>query len=111
MPYSIFINVVNFALSLVVLFMVFDTIKRTKNDFSKALKFLFFVFLTFSLVVLLTLLGELNLFRAEVPVDITRLIFVILSLISIRIINRKVKEVNHDIEHNNNNKKHRKIKR
>src|SRR3989338_7281996 len=98
MPYSIFINVINFALSLVVLFIVFDTIKRTKNDFSKALKFLFFVFLTFSLVVLLTLLGELGLFRAEVPVDITRLAFIILSLISIRIINRKVKEVNHDIE-------------
>lgn len=102
------LNFVNLTLILIVLFIVFDTIKRIKGTFNRGWKVLFFAFSLLFILELLEVLGKLFFFSedlGETVGELFQIVFYVALIISVAIINKKVKEVNHD---NNKKKKSKK---
>ena len=90
--------------NLAVLFIVFDTIKRTKGKFNQGLKVLFFAFSFFFLIEIYDHLTSYMGIRNEVIHEMLELIFMIVILLTLLKINNKVKEVNHNNKHNSKGK-------
>ncbi len=79
--------------TLAILFAVFDTIKRIKGRFNQGWKVLFFAFSVFFLLEFMALLNALNLIQSKLLIQGLGLIFVVVMLVSVIIINKKVREV------------------
>ena len=82
---------------LIILFIVFDTIKRTKGRFNLGSKAMF---IAFSLLFILEILGHFSILRSliknfELLDELLEGIFVTVMLVTVFIINQKVKKVNH----------------
>ena len=88
----LFVTIVIF-MTLVILYVIFDTIHRVKGQFNKGWKVLFVAMLMFFLVKLIELLEVLNYLEGELFSEILEIIFVLVILFSVLIINNKVKEV------------------
>ena len=92
MPVELFI-VVNLILILVVLFLVFDTIKRIKGKFNRGWKILFFAFSMFFILEVIELLDKLRFIEGELVEEVLEAVFLGAIVISVIIINQKVREV------------------
>lgn len=92
--------------TLIILYMIFDTIIRTKGKFNLGSKAMF---IAFSLFFILEVLGHFSILHSliknfELLDELLEGIFVTVMLVTVYIINQKVKEVNHG----NNKKKSKK---
>lgn len=92
MPIEMFI-VVNLILILVVLFLVFDTIKRIKGKFNRGWRVLFFAFSMFFILEVIELLDELRFLEGGLAEEVLETAFLGALIVSVIIINRKVREV------------------
>ena len=83
-------------LILATLFVLFDTIKRIKGTFNRGWKVLFFAFSLFVVIQFVAILVHLGLLRGGLLLrEILKVVTFIAILVSVIIINKKVKEV-HD---------------
>lgn len=90
------LNFINLILILVVLFIVFDTIKRIKGTFNRGWKALFFAFSLLFVLELAETLGilfSIDVELGEVLGEILQIIFYAAIIISVAVINRKVREL------------------
>ena len=81
--------------TLVILYVIFDTIKRVKGQFHRGWRVLFMAMAMFFVVEVIELLEALNYIEGGLFEEILEIIFVLIILFSVVIINKKVKEV-HD---------------
>ena len=84
---------INLILILAVLFIVFDTIKRIKGKFNRGCRVLFLGFFLLFILNFIELLDKLNFLRGVWLGEILEVIFIVAILVSVVIINKKVREV------------------
>lgn len=78
--------------TLIILFVVFDTIKRIKGQFHRGWKVLFIAMSMFFVLEFVELLDVLGYIETELLEEALEIIFVITIFLSVLIINKKIKE-------------------
>jgi len=90
-------------ITLIILFVVFDTIKRIKGQFHRGWKVLFIAVSMFFVLEFVELLEVLGYIKTGLFEESLEIIFVIILFMSVLIINKKIKEIG--------SKKHLKLKK
>lgn len=80
-------------ITLVILSVVFDTIKRVKGQFNRGWKVLFLAMSMFFVVEFVELIGVLGYAEAELFEEILEIVFVAILFLSVLIISKKIKEI------------------
>lgn len=95
--FRVIIFILELILTLTILFVVFDTIKRTKGKFNRGWKVLFLAFSLFFIFNVIENLSELYNLGVKVKLmnNILEVLFVMVMLVTVVIVNKKVKEVSY----------------